>query len=345
MPDKFFIAPYEENSGLQTNVKPWLIPDEAFSQLNNAYVFRGRVRKRFGSRWIGESSLVSRLRINIGFITAGALSGNIATILADAGFTPAIGQAFSIGNIIFTVYNPVVGPQQMLRSDNSVSTATFDITPPVPPDPNSSNFNITGVALPDGTDVFFYPDLPVMGLLTYEQSSINDEFVVGFDTRYAYEYNLGWRRLSVESTAGAAVWTGDDSQFFWATTWRGANASDRVFFVTNFNTPDRIRYFFANTWNFFNYYFSIGASLGDTDGMGGAMGVAPAPRAIGQTFVIGTTLFVVVVANGALAVSSLTTDAPVGTGTDHGHGGMHHCWFSAACLGQNATMISRSQAS
>ena len=47
MADRFFIAPYDQNSGLQTNVKPWLIPDEAFSELNNAYVFRGRVRKRF----------------------------------------------------------------------------------------------------------------------------------------------------------------------------------------------------------------------------------------------------------------------------------------------------------
>jgi hypothetical protein len=305
MPDRFFIAPYEENSGLQSNVKPWLIPDEAFSQLNNAYVFRGRVRKRFGSRWIGENSLVSRLRINIGTITAGTLAGNLRTILVDAGMPTGIGQSFSVGTIIFTVFNPALGDQQMLRSDNSVAPATYNLT--------NSDFNITGVALPDGTDVFFYPNLPVMGLLTYEQSSINDEFVIAFDTRYAYQYNGGWLRLA--NTGAAAVWTGDNSEFFWATTWRGANASDRVFFVTNFNIPDGIRYFFANTWNFFNYYFSKGASLGNTSGIGGAAGVAPAPRAIGQTFVIGNTLFTVVVANGALAVSSLTTDAPVGTGT------------------------------
>ena len=129
MADRFFIAPYEENSGLQTSLKPWLIPDEAFAELNNAYVFRGRVRKRFGSRWIGDNSLVSRLRINVGFITGGALSGNIKAILADLGIPIGIGQSFSIGDIIFTVYNPAIGPQQMLRSDNSIATATSDAVP------------------------------------------------------------------------------------------------------------------------------------------------------------------------------------------------------------------------
>jgi len=245
MADRFFIAPYDENSGQQNNVKPWLIPDQAFSQLNNAYVFRGRVRKRFGSRWIGENSLVSRLRINIGTITAGALAGNIATLLVDAGFTAEVGQSFSIGDIIFTVYNPAAGDQQMLRSDNSVSAATYNLV--------TSGFNITGVALPDATDVFFYPNLPVMGLLTYEQNSINDEFIIAFDTRYAYQYNLGWDRIAGEVTLGAAVWTGDNSQFFWADTWFGANAADKIFFVTNFNElePNFMRFYDGINWDNF----------------------------------------------------------------------------------------------
>jgi hypothetical protein len=308
MADRFLIAPYDENSGLQTNIKPWLIPDQAFSELNNAYVFRGRVRKRFGSRWIGENSLVSRLRIFLGTITGGSLSGNVATILADAGFTAAVGQSFSIDTIVFTVYNPAGGDQQMLRSDGSGATATYNLT--------TSDFNITGVALPDGTDVYLYPNLPVMGLLTYEQSSINDEFVIAFDTRYAYQYNGGWERLSAEATAGASVWTGDNSQFFWADTWTGVNASTKVFFVTNFNIPDGIRYLIGSDWNFFNYYFSTGAQIDTTDGAGNAAGIVPgASGSIGQIFVIGSTLFVVTIANGALTVVPLTTNPAVGTGT------------------------------
>ncbi len=51
--DKFLIAPL--NSGLQTDQKPFLIPDDAFAELNNAYIFRGRVRKRFGATFMNTS--------------------------------------------------------------------------------------------------------------------------------------------------------------------------------------------------------------------------------------------------------------------------------------------------
>ena len=308
MADRFFIAPYAENSGLQTNLKPWLIPDEAFSELNNAYVFRGRVRKRFGSRWTGGSQFSSRLRINIGTITGGILSGNVRSILSDAGMPTGVGQAFSIGTIVFTVYNSASGNQQMLRTDNSLSTATFNLS--------TSAFNITGVALPDATPVFFYPNLPVMGLPTYEQISINDEYVIAFDTRYAYTYGAGgWNRIGAEATPGAAVWTGSNSQFFWGDTWTGADASAKIFFVTNFNTSDGIRYYDGTNWNQFNYYFSIGASLGNTDSSGDASGTAPAPYAIGQTFIIGNTLFLVTASSGALTPISLNDNPAVGTGT------------------------------
>ena len=66
--NRFLIAPF--NSGLDTSKKPWMIPDEAFEELNNAYVFRGRLKKRFGSDLTGsgaatsvEEQLLSRVRV------------------------------------------------------------------------------------------------------------------------------------------------------------------------------------------------------------------------------------------------------------------------------------------
>lgn len=238
--DRFLIAPYDTNSGLQTDVKPWLIPDEAFAELNNAYVFRGRVRKRFGSKWIADDKLSTRLRIQVGVTAGGTLAGNVRTINVDAGMPTAVGQGFSVLGIFFTVFNPAAGVQQMKRSDNSAAVATYNLT--------TSAFNITGTGAPNGTPVYFYPALPVMGLLNFEDTSINNEFIIGFDTRYAYQYNNGWLRLNGETTPGAAVWTGTDSQFFWGETWTGANASDKVFFVTNFNEnePNFIRKFTRN---------------------------------------------------------------------------------------------------
>lgn len=252
--DRFFIAPYDQQSGMQTDVKPWLIPDEAFSQLTNAYVFRGRVRKRFGSRWLGESALVSRLRFTVGVTAGGTLAANVRTVAADAGMPTAVGQSFSVLGTVFTVFNGTAGVQQMYRSDGSGATATYNLT--------TSAFNITATGAPDGTVVYFYPGVPVMGLLTYENNSLEQEATIAFDERYAYQYlsGFGWERLNGEATAGAAVWTGDDSEFFWSETWSGADPSNQVFYVTNFNhlEPNYMRYFFAAQWQ--NYAPQIDAT-------------------------------------------------------------------------------------
>ncbi len=230
--DRFYIGPYDKNSGLRTDVKPFVIPEEAFSELTNAYIFRGRVRKRFGSRWLSNTQLGSRLRINIGTTDgAGNFNGfvprNTVTNLPIA--TPAIGQMFSIGTQVFTVV-ALGNPGVMLRSGTS-TLATFDTT--------TGQVIITGAAAL--TIVYYYPALPVMGLLSAEVANRNNEPTYAFDTRFAYQYvNNGWERLAGETTANAAYWLGSDSQFFWGTTWTGANAADKIFFVTNFNTGERV---------------------------------------------------------------------------------------------------------
>lgn len=236
--DRFLIGgPFDQNSGLQSDLKPYAIPEEAFAELNNAYVFRGRVRKRFGSRWLNDDKLGTRLRMSL--VPVG--------LVVTTPINIAVGQAFSIGNDFFTVVNAAV-----LSNLLHTGAATAQITAP-----NQVTFSAIA-----GT-VFFYPALPVMGLLNFEQSAINNEFIIGFDTRFAYTYNgvapIGWTRLNLEDVVGASVWAGSDSQFFWGTTWTGADATRKVFFVVNFNEnePNFIRTFNAfrlgvnNTWDNF----------------------------------------------------------------------------------------------
>lgn len=240
--DRFLIAPYDKDSGLQTNVKPWLVPDEAFAQLENAYVFRGRVRKRFGSRWLGDTQVSTRLRIalkdNLGnpVVTNGA--GNAADTVP--GGVGAVGQIFSIGTVVYTVY--ALGASPLLSS--GIGAGTFD----------TATGAYTFAGAPANTQVYWYPSLPVMGLLSREENAVNDEPVVGFDTRFAYQYSgTGWERLDGETNPGDASWTGDNAEFFWGTTWTGADAFTKVFFVTNFNEsePNYMRYFLSGNWNTF----------------------------------------------------------------------------------------------
>lgn len=232
--DRFMIAPL--NTGLQNDLKPWLIPEDAFETLNNAYVFRGRIRKRFGSRLMNGATplttqqLTSRLRINIG-TTDGA--GNFGPFVVP-GTVWKIGQLFSVSTGMFTVFQ-ANGAMLATTGSGTFNTATGTVT-------------ITGAAAL--TSVYFYPTEPVMGLPTYEQRTIAQEKLYAFDTQFAYEFiNGGWERL------GTAIWTGDNTNFFWTENYRGILSSDRILWVTNFNSDgtvagtDLIRYWDGTVWN------------------------------------------------------------------------------------------------
>lgn len=231
--DRFYIGQID-GSGLQTNLKPYAIPDNAFTNLNNAFVFRGRVVKRFGASLLqgstppteGYEQLQSRLRINIG----PGLTGNIVT---DLGISLAVGQIFSNGDQIFTI-NDTGAAVLMLNTGagtGTVNTITGDYT-------------FVGVF---AGDFYFYPSLPVMGLINYQQSDINFEPTFAFDTRFSYEYinNSGWNRL------GTAVWSGDNADFFWGASWKGVTDDQTFLFVTNYVVGDKIKYYNpANTPDF-----------------------------------------------------------------------------------------------
>jgi len=94
----FLIGPVEE--GKQDSVEPFYLPEDAYFELEDVYVWRGRVRKRFGYSLIGSNDLNSRLRINLGDTDG---SGNISISVPGSIFK--IGQMFSVGEEVFTVNN------------------------------------------------------------------------------------------------------------------------------------------------------------------------------------------------------------------------------------------------
>ncbi len=218
--DRFYIGMLDENASLQTNLEPFGIADKAFTDLTNAYVWRGRVKKRFGARLMegttaqitGLEQIQSRLKLVIGTTNnMGALS---ETVPGDV-FQGT--QAFSIGNDFFTVYQD--GTPAAMYSTGSGS-GTY----------NTSDGAVVFTGAPASTVAYFYPGTPVMGIVTYEQPGVNNELTIAFDTQFAYQYLAnGWVRL------GTAIWTGSDSNFFWGYTSRGTSAADYYLYVTNYN--------------------------------------------------------------------------------------------------------------
>lgn len=251
--DKFLIAPIEH--GLRDDLTSWLIPDDAFTRLNNAYVFRGRVKKRFGTLLTGATAsspdyqnLNSRLRIELG-TTDG--SGNISGTIPGADFS-TLGRTFSIDDTIYTIYQTGT-PANMFKTD-ATTTATYDTT--------SGAYIFVGA--PASKKAYFYPTEPVMGFVNYEKGPVNEHDSFAFDKQFVYKYSgSAWERN------GTTVWKGDESEYFWSTNWQGITADAIVLFTTNFNvtltgapaaSDDPIYFYNGATWADFSAYTKFNSS-------------------------------------------------------------------------------------
>lgn len=237
--DRFLIAPIDE--GLRTDLKSWLIPDSAYAELNNAYIFRGRLKKRIGSQYTGVGTgvatdqLNSRLRVSLGSTNgSGALSGTLPGAIFK------IGQQISVGTQIFTV--TALGTPATLLSTGAGSCTLHTSGGSI------GNYAITGAAI--STAAYFYPAEPVMGLTQYEKGTIHNQTAFAFDTQFAYKFSgTSWVR------DGSMVLTSSNSNFIWAYNWDGVVASDTVLFITNFKAADGMYYYDGSTWTSFKPQF------------------------------------------------------------------------------------------
>ena len=235
-----FIAGY--NQGLTQDKKPFLLPDQAFSTLENGYAWRERIKQREPIRTLGRLRRVITAKALGNTDGAGSFSGNIISIAPALEATAEIQEgsiSITIGAATFVEASPPDGT----LTDGAAGTGTINYV--------TGLLTITGApaATPITIDFAYYPNLPVMGIFQRELGNVNDEQTIFFDTKYAYRFLTN---DFVEFISGT-TWTGTNSDFFWATNYRGSDASTRLFFVTNFvndaNNP--IRYTDGSTWNDF----------------------------------------------------------------------------------------------
>jgi len=317
--DRFLIAPYK--TGLETDEKSWLLTEDAFVELQNAYVFRGRVRKRFGTKMMGTTQLATRLRVQVDTSDGGGSSSGTVP-----GAVGALGQMFSIGNEIFTVWQA----SGAMLDTGSASTATFNISTGV--------FVFTGVA--DLTPVYWYPSLPVMGLTQYESGAVNNHPSYAFDTRFAYEYvaGTGWVR---EGTGTTPMWHGNDLNFFWTTNWQGTSTSSNsgipVLFASNFNAAlgagkptaadDPIWYTFTPTTS---NWTALSGTLASTNGFFflPIYGSPPVPQAPYTGSFVQTSKIIVPFKNRLILLNTIENNNTSHTGTGTATAYTNRCRYS-----------------
>lgn len=237
--------------GVDLSKEEFKIDNNAFADLTNCYQWRDRILRRRGNRLLG------RLRR---CITAKALaasgggttySGNIIT------FAPALEATASLQVSSITI---TVGGKITVTDDGAGGFTQTGGTATLDSDNSSINY-ATGaftIELSAGvyaaeavtTDFCYFPNLPVMGIRTYEVSTINEEETIFFDTTYAYTFNSGTGFF--DELVPGTTWTGNNSDFFYSTNYYQDAGNRDLFWATNFSSNDPIRYYNGISWTNFN---------------------------------------------------------------------------------------------
>ena len=259
-----FIGAYDK--GLTKDRKPFLVPEQAFSDLQNAYVYRQRVKKRECLELVGRlrrELTAVLLSTTVSSPGAGNVTFNLFTGLIPTFVTAAeINAELVPGSISSPLVITLGAPFNETLTDNTgtgilvavpgtnissgfINYGTGDVTIIATGAVGASSITLTS---------FYYPGLPVMGIQNRELSVINQEESVFFDQVYAYKFTGGAFQEYITGT----TWQGSDSEFFSSANYQGATPGSRAFFVTNFNNSstiglaDPIRYTLNGTsWNDF----------------------------------------------------------------------------------------------
>lgn len=204
--------------GSRRDLAPFLLNNDAFPELENAYLFRGRIERRSCTSLVG---LDGRLKGTIG-TTDGA--GSLVMLAVPGALTiPAGSATFIVNGDILTDPGDVANPVNLLVTAGGAATL------------NKINWTLAAGGGRANLPVTYIPGLPVMGLCVREQPAINDEQLIAFDTRFSYVFDVGSNDFIFQNTfannpGNTFVWTGSDSDFFWSTNYQNA------FWATN-NIP------------------------------------------------------------------------------------------------------------
>jgi len=234
-------------TGLVQERENFLLPDDAYPVLQNAYVWRERILRKRGYQLLG--------RLQRSFTVSTSLSSNSVNLISALGLestsTIVPGSINLVGGTDSTTYtdpglNGVLTATGGSGTGGSINYATGLLT-----------ITAGGAEAITGT-IQYYPGLPVMGIRIRElQNSANDQTIF-FDQKYAYDFNSG---------------TNTFEEFIPGTTWNAANlnvSGTNFFWSTNYWTSD-VATFGAGT--------TVGTKLfWETNGSGAAGNNADPPR-------------------------------------------------------------------
>lgn len=213
-------------TGYETDVAPIKLSNDAFPVLENAFIWRNRLKAKDGVKLLGRLNRAVAT-LSLGNTDAGGrLTANIlSTLEATSSVVPG-SVVITIGAQSFT--EPAIPDGTLIPVNSGIgsinyATGAIDVqTSPV-------------LAIQAATVTFsYYPGLPVLGVSNFDTPTLNNEVTICFDNKYAYEFlNTAFIDASFYKMAAPRLpvtWNGANYQQFWDFNYR------QVMWVTN-NVP------------------------------------------------------------------------------------------------------------
>ena len=218
--------------GLVQSRQEFILPDDAYPTLENAYVWRERIKRKQAYQLLGR--LQRSISVSIVLTTNTGQTGQLPNF-------PVVPDSINlIGSSDGTTYTDPAKNGTLTASGGTGTGGTINYAT------GSITINAGGGETLTGT-IQYYPALPVMGIRTRDQASgVNDQTVF-FDTVYAYKYN-SLTNVFQEFIPGT-TWTGTDYEFFWTTNYWIDAVNIKIFWATNYSLSlDPIRYTNGSAW-------------------------------------------------------------------------------------------------
>ena len=244
-------------TGLIQDSVDFTLPDDAFTTLENAYVWRKKVVRKRGNQFLSRPKRVITGLALPGGIPATGVPFNIFSSLALQGNSPDIKPG--------TLSIVIADAPPITFTDDGLGVLTGDVGG------NSGTVNyasgevILTHTAPASTattvTLEYFPCLPIMGIRTRERPSINEEEAIVFDTSFSYLLATG-ESLELPSTT-PTTWAGSDSDFFWTTNFWVNPSNQKLFWATNFvnSAGNAMRYYDGITWTNFLPKIDSGATI------------------------------------------------------------------------------------